>query len=124
MISSPLSDFTNMFNLESKKEVMPYTLYTGDFVKSGAFATRQYIEENSPHFNDFSSLFANLDSLPGCVCDIVSAKKEIAKQIKEQQGKHSIFVQSVQDKYMVKVEKEKERHICRMQEACSEEMKI
>ena len=66
-ISMPLGDFGQSFKLDQTKEVMPYDLYTEEFVRSGGMAT---IEELNavPNFKDHSDLFMNLVSW-GCVVE-------------------------------------------------------
>jgi hypothetical protein len=44
MISMPLSAFGASFHLSQQKEVMPYELYTQDFIQSGALATKSQIK--------------------------------------------------------------------------------
>ena len=65
MIPEPLSKFGKMFRLDQQKEVMPYTLYTEDFVESGGIATWGDIVSKSKHFEDFAKLRQNLRSW-GC----------------------------------------------------------
>eukprot|EP00965_Chrysotila_dentata_P063992 2119820-Pleurochrysis_carterae.AAC.1 len=64
MISSPLRDFAKMFKLENvQKEVMPYDLYTREFVygEMEGICDWDYILQNSGiHFTDYDDLKANL----------------------------------------------------------------
>ena len=59
MIPESLSKFGKMFNLPQAKEVMPYDIYTDEFVRSGGMATRDQLLK-APHFTDFTDLFENL----------------------------------------------------------------
>ena len=45
LITSPLRDFKNMFGLEVKKEILPYSLYTQQTVNEGFIDTNKCIEE-------------------------------------------------------------------------------
>lgn len=45
LITSPLRDFKNMFGLEVKKEILPYSLYTQQTVNEGLIGTDKCIEE-------------------------------------------------------------------------------
>eukprot|EP00965_Chrysotila_dentata_P042107 1396817-Pleurochrysis_carterae.AAC.1 len=63
MISSPLRDFAKMFKLQDvQKEVMPYDLYTREFVyEMEGICDWDYILQNSGiHFIDYDDLKANL----------------------------------------------------------------
>eukprot|EP00965_Chrysotila_dentata_P068057 2251465-Pleurochrysis_carterae.AAC.1 len=64
MISSPLRDFAKMFKLENvQKEVMPYDLYTREFVygEMEGICDWEYILKNCGlHFIDYDELKANL----------------------------------------------------------------
>eukprot|EP00965_Chrysotila_dentata_P184171 6080734-Pleurochrysis_carterae.AAC.1 len=62
MISSPLRDFPKMFKIEAQKEVMPYDLYTREFVyEMEGICDWEYILQNSGvHFIDYDDLKANL----------------------------------------------------------------
>ena len=59
MISMPLSDWGDAFKLNQKKEVMPYKLYTEEFVNNGGMATLAQLKR-VPDFRDFGQLFKNL----------------------------------------------------------------
>jgi DNA polymerase elongation subunit (family B) len=65
MIPEPLSKFGKMFNLDQAKEVMPYELYTEQFVSSGGVATWEQIKACKT-FDDFETLRDNLHKW-GCV---------------------------------------------------------
>lgn len=67
MISMPLSDWGEAFNLEQAKEVMPYKLYTEEFVNGGGIATLEQLKR-VPDFKDFGQLFKNLVDW-GCQID-------------------------------------------------------
>eukprot|EP00965_Chrysotila_dentata_P128272 4240589-Pleurochrysis_carterae.AAC.1 len=74
MISSPLRDFPKMFKLEDVKEVMPYDLYTREFVygEMEGICDWDYIMKNcGVHFTDYDELKANLHKW-GEDCVIVS----------------------------------------------------
>ena len=60
MIPEPLSKFGKMFKLDQEKEIMPYTLYTEDFVENGGIATWGDIVANSKNFEEFAQLRQNL----------------------------------------------------------------
>lgn len=64
MITKPLSAFGKMFKLPQAKEVMPYEVYTDEFVRSGGTATREQLLK-APHFTEFTDLFDNLQKW-GC----------------------------------------------------------
>ena len=59
MISMPLADWGGAFRLDQKKEVMPYKLYTEEFVNGGGMATLEQLKR-VPNFKDFGQLFKNL----------------------------------------------------------------
>ena len=59
MISMPLSDFGDAFKLDQAKEVMPYKLYTEEFVNGGGMATLEQLKR-VPSFKEFGQLFKNL----------------------------------------------------------------
>lgn len=59
MISMPLSDWGESFKLDQEKEVMPYKLYTEEFVNGGGMATLEQLKR-IPDFKDFGQLFKNL----------------------------------------------------------------
>jgi hypothetical protein len=59
MISMPLSDWGKSFKLDQAKEVMPYKLYTEEFVNGGGMATLEQLKR-IPDFKDFGQLFKNL----------------------------------------------------------------
>jgi hypothetical protein len=56
MIPGALSGFASQFNLPIQKEVMPYDMYTEDFIDSGGFAT----EEELSHLACYPELIQNL----------------------------------------------------------------
>lgn len=60
MIPEPLSKFGKMFGLEQEKEIMPYSLFTVDFVEQGCICTWGDIVTNSKNFEDFDQLRQNL----------------------------------------------------------------
>jgi hypothetical protein len=60
MIPMPLSDFSKAFKLTACKEVMPYGVYTKDFIARGGQATHEQLLA-SPFFEDFDELFHNLE---------------------------------------------------------------
>jgi len=64
MISEPLSKFGKMFKLPQEKEVMPYKLYTKEFVERGCFATWGEILR-VPDFEEHAQLKRNLETW-GC----------------------------------------------------------
>jgi hypothetical protein len=66
-ISMPLSDFGKSFKLDQAKEVMPYDLYTEEFVRNGGMATLEELNA-VPNFKDHGDLFMNLVSW-GCVVE-------------------------------------------------------
>ena len=56
MISMPLAQFGKSFKLSQAKEVLPYDLYTNEFVSSGAIATDQdLLRLNFPQYNELLS---------------------------------------------------------------------
>ena len=59
MISMPLADWGGAFKLDQEKEVMPYKLYTEEFVNGGGMATLEHLKR-VPSFKDFGQLFKNL----------------------------------------------------------------
>ena len=60
MIPMKLSEFGKAFDLPQKKEVMPYDLYTEEFVDTyDQSATRDQIEA-TPNFDDFEQLWMNV----------------------------------------------------------------
>jgi hypothetical protein len=60
MIPESLSKFDKLFHLEQAKDVMPYCLYTKEFVASGCRATREQLT-NVPEVKQTQALFNNLD---------------------------------------------------------------
>ncbi len=66
-ISMPLSDFGKSFKLDQAKEVMPYDMYTEEFVRSGGVATMEQLNA-VPNFKDRDQLLKNLASW-GCVVE-------------------------------------------------------
>ena len=67
LIPTSLSNFGEMFKLPQKKEVMPYALFTKQFVERGGWATWEEIQENAHDFYDFDQLWLNLHEWE-CVC--------------------------------------------------------
>ena len=67
MISMPLADWGGAFKLDQAKEVMPYRLYTEEFVNGGGMATLEDLKR-VPNFKDFGQLFKNLAEW-GCQVD-------------------------------------------------------
>ena len=59
MVSMPLSDWGGAFKLDQAKEVMPYKLFTEEFVNGGGLATLEQLKR-VPDFKDFGQLFKNL----------------------------------------------------------------
>jgi len=60
MIAMPLGDFGKSFNLPQEKEVMPYNLYTQEFIgKNNGIATWEEIKK-AHDFDDFDKLYENL----------------------------------------------------------------
>ena len=59
MISMPLADWGGAFKLDQAKEVMPYKLYTEEFVNAGGMATLEQLK-CVPNFKEFGQLFKNL----------------------------------------------------------------
>lgn len=57
MIAGTLASFASKFNLEIKKEVMPYDLYTEEFISNGGWAT----EDELSYCHDYDELIANLN---------------------------------------------------------------
>ena len=66
-ISMPLSDFGKSFKLDQAKEVMPYELYTEEFIRRGGVATLEELKA-VPNFKNHGDLFMNLVSW-GCVVE-------------------------------------------------------
>ena len=64
MISMPLSDFGVSFKLDQEKEVMPFHMYTEEFVSAGGVATKEQLRQ-IPNFKDHLQLQHNLDTW-GC----------------------------------------------------------
>ena len=58
-ISMGLSEFGKSFKMKQAKEVMPYDLYTEEFVRSGGIATIEQLN-SVPNFSDHGELFKNL----------------------------------------------------------------
>ena len=54
-----LSEWGGAFKLDQEKEVMPYKLYTEEFVNGGGMATLEQLKR-VPNFKDFGQLFKNL----------------------------------------------------------------
>lgn len=67
MISMPLADWGDAFKLDQAKEVMPYKLYTEEFVNGGGMATLEQLKR-VPNFKDYGQLFKNLVEW-GCQVD-------------------------------------------------------
>ena len=67
MISMPLSTWGQAFGLDQAKEVMPYTIFTEQFINSGGLASESQIA-NIPDFSveDHTQMLANLNAW-GCV---------------------------------------------------------
>jgi hypothetical protein len=59
MLSLPLAEWGDAFKLDQSKEVMPYKLYTEEFVNGGGMATLDQLK-SVPDFKDFGQLFKNL----------------------------------------------------------------
>lgn len=59
MISMPLSDWGGAFKLDQKKEVIPYKLYTEEFVNAGGMASLEQLKR-IPNFDDYGQLMKNL----------------------------------------------------------------
>ena len=59
MISMGLSEFGESFKLKQAKEVLPYDLYTEEFVRSGGIASIEQLNA-APNFSDYGELFKNL----------------------------------------------------------------
>ena len=59
MIPMALAQFGKSFNIEQKKEVMPYKLYTAEFVEEGGTASLEQLR-NVKDFNQIDELMQNL----------------------------------------------------------------
>ena len=62
MIAGTLASFASKFNLEIVKEVMPYDLYTEEFVSSGGWATEAELRLVTPE-HDYPLLMTNLQEM-------------------------------------------------------------
>ncbi len=62
MIAGTLASFASKFNLEIVKEVMPYDLYTEEFVTSGGWATEEELRLVTPE-HDYPLLMTNLHEM-------------------------------------------------------------
>ena len=59
MIPMPLSSFGASFGLAQTKEIMPYKLYTREFVQAGGMATLKQLK-CVPDFEEHNKLITNL----------------------------------------------------------------
>ena len=67
MINMPLAKWGKSFKLKQEKEVMPYKLYTEEFVNGGGMASLDQLKK-VPDFKDYGQLFKNLVDW-GCQID-------------------------------------------------------